>query len=126
MCIKKYMTMKKRAIILGALSTLIILITVFLTACKEDISGPDTVPIRAEIKQVIINNSIYISEIMDEDKDDALDSVIVTVPQGTDITQLEMDIIYSYFGSIEPEPAPVSDLTNPLRFTITSKNRVIP
>ena len=36
---------------------LIALLTIF-TACQEEVVGPDTVPIKAEIKQVIINKEV--------------------------------------------------------------------
>ena len=103
----------------GVISIIIIAIIVLVTACKEEITGPETVPIRAEIKQVIVNNSIYVEEIKDADKTDDLDTVIVTIPQGTDITQLDLDILYSYFGEIEPQPG-ITDLTNPVYYTVTS------
>ncbi len=103
----------------GVISIIIISIVVLVTACKEEITGPETVPIRAEIKQVIVNNSIFVEDIRDEVKTDDLDSVIVTIPQGTDVTQLDLDIIYSYFGEIEPQPG-ITDLTDPVYYTVTS------
>lgn len=111
--------MKIRANFIGVTSTIIIVIMGLFISCKEEIVGPPTVPIRAEIKQLIVNNSIYVTDIQDANKEDDLDSVIVTIPQGTDITQLDLDIIYSYFGSIDPEPG-ITDLTNPVYYTITS------
>lgn len=96
---------------------LIALITLF-TACEEDPEGPETVPIKAEIKQVIVNNSIYTTDELDDNPAD-MDTIEVTIPMGTDITALDLDIIYSYFGTIEPEPG-ITDLTSPVIYTVTS------
>lgn len=103
---------------ISVISTMIIALIVVLTACEEEIVGPDTVPVKAEIKQIIVNNSVYDVEYEDQVPED-IDSVIVTVPQGTDITQLDLDILVSYFGSIEPQPG-ITDLTNPVTYTVTS------
>jgi hypothetical protein len=111
--------MKKRTAYIKTIGALVLGIMILFTACKEDLSGPETVPIRAEIKQVIVNNSIYVSDIKDDDRTDELDSVVLTIPQGTDVSQLDLDIIYSYFGEIDPQPG-ITDLTNPVHYTITS------
>lgn len=92
--------------------------TVLFTACQEEITGPETVPIKAEIKQVIVNNSVFTVDNFDAIPED-IDTVLVTVPEGTDITQLDLDILVSYFGSIEPLPG-ITDLTNPVTYTVTS------
>ncbi len=105
---------------IALVSIVMIAIIGLFTACKEEITGPDTVPISAEIKQVIINNSIYTTEFMDMDRLDGIDSVIVTVPEGTDLTTLEMDVIYSYFGTIEPIVEGTTDLSNPKSYKVTS------
>lgn len=98
--------------------TVAIVAILLLFACNEEITGPDTVPVKAEIKQVIVNNSIYRTDKLNLFPDDS-DTVVVTVPEGTDITSLDLDIIYSYFGSIEPKPG-ITDLTNPMTYTVTS------
>jgi len=100
--------------ILGSLAMLVLL----LSSCQEEPVVPDTVPIKAEIKQVIVKNSIYRTIHLNDVPED-MDTVIVTLPQGTEVTNLDLDIIYSYFGSISPEPG-VTDLTNPVIYTVTS------
>jgi len=91
---------------------------ILFTACEEEVVGPETVPIKAEIKQVIVNNSIYRLDELNNVPGD-IDTLVVTVPQGTDITQLDLDIIFSYFGTITPEPG-ITDLSNPVIYTVTS------
>lgn len=110
--------MKSKFKYLSAIGIVLIAITALFTACEEEIFVPDTVPIKAEIKQLIVNNSIYrVDEINNVPGD--IDTLIVTVPQGTDVTQLDLDIIFSYFGSITPEPG-ITDLSSPVTYTVTS------
>jgi hypothetical protein len=78
----------------GVISIITIAIIVLVTACKEEITGPETVPIRAEIKQVIVNNSIYVEEIKDADKTDDLDTVIGTSTRY--YRSYESGVLYSY------------------------------
>lgn len=99
------------------ISMLIIAVSLF-SACEDDPVGPDTVPIKAEIKQVIVKNSIYRTDLFNQVAEDR-DTVIVTVPQGTDITQMDLDILVSYFSSLVPE-AGVTDLTQPVFYDVTS------
>ena len=112
--------MKIKLNIIPAVSISMILAMGLFTTCKEEKTGPPTVPIKAEIKQVIINNSLYTAEFQDENDTDGVDTVVVTIPQGTDVTSLEMDIIYSYFGKIEPEVVETTDLSSPKTFTVTA------
>ena len=50
--------MKNRFKFINILSSILIAVVVLFAACQEEITGPDTVPVKAEIKQVIVNNSI--------------------------------------------------------------------
>ena len=95
---------------------IIVLALFLLSSCEKEPIVPDTVPIKAEIKQVIVKNSIFKSNILDDVSED-MDTIELTVPQGTDITTLDLDIIYSYFGAISPEPG-ITDLTNPVIYTV--------
>lgn len=110
--------MKNRFKFINILSSILIAAVVLFAACQEEITGPDTVPIKAEIKQVIVNNSVYRVDDFDAIPED-IDTVMVTVPEGTDVTQLDLDILVSYFGSIEPLPG-ITNLTNPITYTVTS------
>ena len=110
--------MKIKMKYLNTISLMLIALTMLFTACEEEVVGPDTVPIKAEIKQVIVNNSIYrIDELNSVPQD--IDTMLITIPQGTDVTQLDLDIMFSYFGSITPEPG-MTDLSNPIIYTVTS------
>lgn len=110
--------MKVKLNYLAAIGALFIAMFVFITACEEEKTVPALVPIKAEIKQIIVNNSVFVLEYRDLVVED-LDTVIIVVPLGTDITNLDVDILYSYFGSITPEPG-ITDFTNPVTYTITS------
>lgn len=110
--------MKIKLNYIAALSALFIAIFVFFSACEEEKTVPELVPIKAEIKQIIVNNSIYVIQYLDDVKED-IDTVLITVPQGTDVSQLDLDILFSYFGTMVPE-AGITDLTNPVIFTVTS------
>lgn len=110
--------MKTRIKFISALCIILVVSIALFTACQEEITGPDTVPIKAEIKQVIVNNSVYRIDNLDAIPED-IDTVMVTVPEGTDVTQLDLDILVSYFGSIEPLPG-ITNLTNPVTYTVTS------
>lgn len=110
--------MKVKLKYIAALSALFIAMFVFITACEEEKTVPPLVPVKAEIKQIIVNNSVYVIEYQDKIKED-IDTVVIIVPQGTDITSLDVDILYSYFGSITPEGG-VTDFTNPVTYTVTS------
>lgn len=110
--------MKTKFKFISVLSIILVVSIALFTACQEEITGPDTVPIKAEIKQVIVNNSVYRVDNFDAVPED-IDTVLVTIPEGTDVTQLDLDILVSYFGSIEPLPG-ITDLTNPVTYTVTS------
>jgi hypothetical protein len=110
--------MKTKLRYIAAFSALVFAITVFFPACEEESTGPETVPIKAEIKQIIVLNSVHTIDYLDKIPED-IDTVEITVPQGTDISQLDLDIIVSYFGTIVPEPG-ITDLTNPVTYTVTS------
>jgi len=111
--------MKLKINYIAAVSIMIIASMVVFTACKEEIVGPEAGPIKAEIKQVIVNNSVYDTEFLEEIDTDGIDTIIVTIPQGTDVTSLDLDMIYSYFGEMTPA-AGITDLTNPVTYTVTS------
>ncbi|MCF8378740.1 MAG: hypothetical protein K9H49_04130 [Bacteroidales bacterium] len=110
--------MKIKLNYIAALGALLIAMFVFITACEEEKTVPPLVPVKAEIKQIIINNSVYVIEYRDKVVED-MDTVVIIVPQGTDITNLDVDILYSYFGSIDPLPG-ITDFSNPVIYTITS------
>ena len=109
--------MKLKKYIKSILS-LALLSLVLFSACEKEAVAPDLVPIKAEIKQVIVKNSTYRIGNINNVPDD-IDTILVTVPQGTDITTLDLDILVSYFGSFEPA-AGVTDLTNPVIYTVTT------
>lgn len=100
------------------INTIFLAVIIMFTACEEEVIGPDLVPVKAEIKQLIVKNSVYSLDYFDKNPSD-VDTIVVIVPQGTDVTQLDVDIIYSYFGTIEPQPG-ILDLSNPITFTVTS------
>jgi len=110
--------MKIKTKYISAVSIVLITIGTLFTACQEEVVGPDTVPIKAEIKQVIVENSISRVDVYDSNPADK-DTVVLTIPQGTDITNLDLDILVSYFSTISPEPG-ITDLTNPVTYTVTS------
>lgn len=95
-------------------------LTIFLLtiACEDDITGPETVPMKAEVRQVLVKNSIFKYDILDSNKEDA-DTVNITVPQGTDVSNLDLDIILSYTSEITPSVG-VTDLSTPSNFNVTS------
>jgi len=110
--------MKTKYRFIAAISVLAFAMIAFFTACEEESTGPETVPIKAEIKQVNVLNSIFDATIRDDDPLD-MDTVEISIPYGTDVSALDLDIIISYFGSIEPA-AGITDLTNPVVYTVTS------
>jgi len=110
--------MKTRNSLLVGISILAFVLTVFITACDEESTGPETVPIKAEIKQINVLNSIHSVIYYDEVPED-IDTVVISIPYGTDVTTLDLDIIVSYFGTIEPA-AGITDLTEPVTYTVTS------
>ena len=110
--------MKIKFKFISVISIILVAILVLFSACEEEVILPDTVPIKAEIKQIIVNNSVYRVEEMADVPED-MDSIMIIVPQGTDVTQLDLDILVSYFGSIEPQSG-ITDLTNPVIYTVTS------
>lgn len=110
--------MKTRNIFISGISILVVSLTVFFTACEEESTGPDTVPIKAEIKQIKVLNSIHNVAFYDKVPED-IDTIEISIPFGTDVTTLDLDIIISYFGTIEPAGG-VTDLTNPVTYSVTS------
>ncbi len=110
--------MKTKMNDIGAFGVLIAVLIILFTSCQEDVVEPERVPIKAEIKQIIINNSV--SNVVFQNKVETdMDTITVTVPQGTDVSQLDLDILVNYFGTLEPE-AGITDLTNPIVYTVTS------
>lgn len=112
--------MKTKNSIIAAISILAFTVTVFITSCEEETTGPETVPIKAEIKQVKVLNSIHTVVFHDAVPED-IDTVEISIPYGTDVTSLDLDIIVSYFGTIEPA-AGITDLTNPITYSVTSNH----
>jgi len=97
---------------------MLLIALLLLSACEERPVGPDTVPLKAEIKNVDVRNSIYGTENINE-VDEDIDTVLITVPMGTDVTTLDLDILTSFYSTLQPQ-AGITDLTNPKIYTVTS------
>ncbi len=93
------------------------LLLVLFSTCGDDDDGASTQPVSTE-KAIIT----FVVEGVSGTIDEAAKTIVLVLPNGTDLTSLSPTITISAFATVNPASGAAQDFTDPVGYTVTAED----